>query len=115
MLASQLGITSPVTTNRVNYETPAKHCSRYVEVGLDSKVYTGWRLPTKQEIAIINGYQNRSGSSAVEIDRIFTAQYYSSLDGDKKEIESYTGSQNEFIRCVRDLTPGEVAELNRIK
>lgn len=115
MLASQLGITNPVTTNRVNYETPAKHCSRYVEVGLDSKVYTGWRLPTKQEIAIINGYQNRSGSSAVEIDRIFTAQYYSSLDGDKKEIESYTGSTNEFIRCVRDLTPGEVAKLNRIK
>lgn len=115
MLASQLGVTAQVTDSRRTWQTPAVHCSQYVEVSMDGKVYDDWRLPTKEEISIIFGYQTRTGDEAVEISTIFTAHYYSSLDGDKKEITPYTGGDSEFIRCVRDLTPAEVEALNKIK
>ena len=115
MLASQLGVTAQVTDSKRTWQTPAVHCSQYVEVSMDGKVYDDWRLPTKEEISIIFGYQTRTGDEAVEISTIFTAHYYSSLDGDKKEITPYTGGDAEFIRCVRDLTPAEVEALNKIK
>lgn len=115
MLASQLGSTYPVTDARKERETPATHCARYVEAGLDGTVYTGWRLPTKDEIDIINQYQSRDGALKVEIDKIFTGHYYSSLDGGNHTIEGHSGQDNEYIRCVRDLTPEELAELNKVK
>lgn len=115
MLASQLGSTYPVTADRKAIQTPAVHCSQYVEVGLDGTVYDGWRLPTKDEIEIINQYQSRTGVNAVEISTIFTGHYYSTIDGSNQAITGASGDDVEYLRCVRDLTPAEVEALNKIK
>ena len=115
MLASQLGSTNPVTAARKAIQTPAVHCSQYVEVGLDGTVYDGWRLPTKDEIEIINQYQSRTGVNAVEISTIFTGHYYSTIDGSNQAITGASGGDVEYLRCVRDLTPAEVEALNKIK
>lgn len=114
MVASQLGTTFEYTDARKTFQTPARHCSLYVEVGKNGKVYTGWRLPTKSEIRLINNYELRTGDKAVVLAPIFTGKNVCTLDGTSTEVEgkSDTGT---YLRCVRDMTAEEAAELNRIK
>ncbi|MBQ9660508.1 MAG: hypothetical protein IJV37_04495 [Bacteroidales bacterium] len=116
MLASDLGTTGPATDEKKSRQTPAVHCVLYAEVGLDGIVYAGWRLPTQAEIALVEDYQSRAGALVIK-DNILTGQKYSTLDGG---FVTRAGSfspdqQNEYIRCVRDLRPEEVAKLNHIK
>ena len=55
------------------------------------------------------------------IDNLFSGHYYFHLDyTDINSVVTVTNNTtanptNKYIRCVRDLTPGEVAKLNRIK
>lgn len=117
MLASRLGVTNHVTSETKAKLSPAKHCNRYVEVGQDETVYSGWRLPTAAEIAIIDGYQGNTQVKDKTLDQVLTGAHYCTLDGDDTVVTYNTSSYPErvYMRCVRDLTPGEVAKLNRIK
>jgi len=117
MLASRLGVTNQVTSDTKAKLSPAKHCNRYVEVGQDETVYSGWRLPTAAEIAIIDGYQGNSQVINNTLDQVLTGKHYCTLDGDDTVVTHNTTANPEsvYLRCVRDLTPGEVAKLNRIK
>ena len=123
MVASQLGASLSANQDRINYQTPAKHCALYIEVDEDGKVYSGWRLPTRQEIRLFDIYQGRikANPDNVVIDNLFSGHYYFHLDyTDINSVVTVTNNTtanptNKYIRCVRDLTPGEVAKLNRIK
>lgn len=112
MIASQLGALSKGSTTDANLA--AKHCAEYMEVATDGTRYEGWRLPTKEEIAVIIKYQNTVSETMATV--LSDCNYYA-LDGSA----SWTGiwEDNEenrnripFIRCVRDLSPEEVEAIN---
>lgn len=109
MIASQLGALSI----RGSFEAAdaATHCSQYVEVAQDGTTYTGWRLPTKEEVGIILQYQQNLPETMANV---MTARFYYTLDGDAAENPSPTGntSTTRFVRCVRDLSPSEVNAIN---
>jgi hypothetical protein len=123
MLASQLGTVSPT-----NWKTASKHCQNYVEVGLNGTVYSDWRLPTLSELAVISEYQNsgkgvmatvlggESYWSAYHISDKNCGYYKTGYDNDKTYHDGWAGSETGvdannscYIRCIRDLTPAELA------
>lgn len=103
-LASQLG-TVYVFDDGVK---ASKHCDDYVEVGLDGKRYDNWRLPTESEISVIVNYQYDKSQDVVS--EVLAGKYYWALSGKKVQANS-KGSGNGYVRCVRDLSPEEVTEL----
>ncbi len=107
MLASQLTSLDGAFSNS---ETSAIHCALYKEVDVDGNVYTGWRLPTKQEIEYM--IENQTSNTQVMI-RVLTGHYYYTLDGDKAEYKGYTGGDATYVRCVRDVSAEEIARLNQ--
>lgn len=111
MIASQLGAMSLV--GGLNAEKAATHCSEYVEVSSDGTRYTGWRLPTKEEVAVILDYQYDE-SKRETMAEVLAARYYYTLDGNTAEntYEERTGTNGIFARCIRDLSPEEVEAIN---
>lgn len=111
MIASQLGGMS--TVGGMNAAKAAQHCSEYVEVALDGTRYTGWRLPTQEEVAVILDYQYDENKSETMAE-VLAAKYYYTLDGTPAEntYEERTGSDGTFARCIRDLSPSEVEAIN---
>lgn len=108
MLASKLGTVSPFSYG-VN---ASDHCDKYVEVRTDGKKYTDWRLPTAAEIGVICKYQNNKTQNVMS--QVLRAHSYWALDGSEvtaNENDSDTG----YVRCVRDLSPDEVKELENKK
>lgn len=103
-LASQLG-TVYVFDDGVK---ASKHCDDYVEVGLDGKRYDNWRLPTESEISVIVNYQYDKSQDVVS--EVLAGKYYWALSGKKVQANS-KGSGSGYVRCVRDLSPEEVTEL----
>ncbi len=133
MIASQLGVTS----SNEGIATAYAQCENYVEVtyrrpsfngsfsnGIynrtgatdaakleDWVVYSDWRLPTAAEIGIIAQYQNAQGAVAV----VLAGKNYYSFGGgatstsDGISSTSVPGgtSNGTFIRCVRDVKPGD--------
>lgn len=114
MLASQLGA---VLSNQLQGESAKTHCSTYKEVSKDSKgnitEYTGWRLPTAAEIGIITKYQQDANQDAIA--RVLTGEKYCTFDGNLTETKVNNPVRGYGTRCVRDLTPAEVAELEAKK
>ena len=110
MIASQLGGFDRGSAG-LNGATAAEHCSQYVEVAQDGTTYTGWRLPTKEEVNVIIEYQY-SPSTSESMAEVLTAHYYYSLDGTSATNTQYTGTNGTFVRCVRDLSPAEVNAIN---
>ena len=110
MIASQLGAVS--TTN--SGTTAATHCGTYMEVGEDGKRYVGWRLPTKQEIEVIIGYQDGTYTSGITMVTVLGGAYYWALDGTTAYVSSGSGgsSSTGYVRCVRDLSVEEINQLN---
>lgn len=112
MIASQLGALSKGTTR--DSGEAAAHCARYMEVATDGTRYTGWRLPTTEEISIILKYQaDLPETMAV----VLTDAYYFSLSGEsvwtnRMEDNTTNRARPPFIRCVRDLSPEEVEAIN---
>lgn len=104
MLASQLGTVSTFGKG-VN---ASNHCDKYVEVRTDGKKYTGWRLPTAAEIGVITKYQYDSKQNVMS--EVLRGRQYWALDGSKVTANK-NGSGSGFVRCVRDLSPEEVKEL----
>lgn len=104
MLASQLGTVQPFG----NGVDASNHCDKYVEVRTGGKKYTDWRLPTAAEIGVICKYQNNKTQNVMS--QVLRAHSYWALDGSEvtaNENDSDTG----YVRCVRDLSPDEVKEL----
>lgn len=110
MIASQLG---GLQRQYGNPSDAATHCGQYMEVGTDGTMYLGWRLPTKEEINVIIGYQSDPQYSETIV-TVLSAQYYWTLDGTAAYVS--TGSSgsatNAYVRCVRDLTADEVKDIN---
>lgn len=113
MLASQLGVVKPFNT----FEDAAKHCDAYVEVSMNKKRYDDWRLPTQEEINSIVEFQNDK-KAANTMDRVLKGYYYWTANGGKSNKVPGSNIDNSpgAVRCIRDLSPTEVQELeNNLK
>lgn len=119
MIASQLGAVQSGTFNQTTAKT---HCETYREVKKENGkqvIYDGWRLPTKTEIQFIvdfqkESYKNNKGEKKQPIKPVLEGANYYTLN--KVSVATgYTGweASGTFIRCVRDLTPREVEELDK--
>lgn len=110
MLASQLGV---VTISNSSFNMAKNHCDKYIEVNTDKKKYTDWRLPTPSEVKVICKYQNDRTQNVMS--EVLKRQYYWTRNGKKTLANSQDGLSQGFIRCVRDLSPDEVKELENKK
>ena len=113
MLASQLGVVNAFDT----FKDAANHCEKYVEVSKNKKRYDDWRLPTQEEINSIVEFQNDK-KAANTMDRVLKGYYYWTANGGKsdKVPGSTVDNRPGAVRCIRDLSPAEVQELeNNLK
>ena len=111
MLASQLG-TVYAFTGKNDGKKASEHCDKYIEVNTDGKKYTNWRLPTASEIGVITKYQYDKNQNVIDV--VLAGGSYWALNGKQVEAnpnDTYTG----YVRCVRDLSPEEVKELENKK
>ncbi|MBQ6432843.1 MAG: hypothetical protein IJJ94_02675 [Bacteroidaceae bacterium] len=115
MIGSQLGI---VTNTGWNSTRAADHCSKYMEVADDGTRYTGWRLPTADEIEVIVNYQQgRFGNITIsQEDRVIAevlkgANYYN-LSGGSTATNISGATNGTFLRCIRELSAEEIEKLN---
>lgn len=111
MLASQLG-TVTAFTGKNDGKNASEHCDKYIEVNTDGKKYTDWRLPTASEIGVITNYQYKTNQNVIDV--VLAGGSYWALNGSQVEANKnneYTG----YVRCVRDLSPEEVKELENKK
>lgn len=113
MIASQLGAVTPFDAANA----AATHCSRYMEVAEDGTRYTGWRLPTEDEISVITRYQQGtingvtiSNAAYQAMTPVLTGRTYWSLTGEA--VNTGIGEGGPYLRCVRDLSATEVDHLN---
>ena len=107
MLASQLGTVTAHSTG----ESASQHCNDYVEVSKDGKVYDDWRLPTPAEIGVITKYQYDESQNVIT--EVLKGRYYWALN--HKKIKTRDKNSGTGARCVRDLSPDEVKELENKK
>lgn len=118
MIASQLGAVQSAYFNQSGAKT---HCETYREVKKENSkqvIYDGWRLPTKTEIQFIVDFQkesykhNASSEFKKPIKPVLEGANYYTLNN--KTVATGVESGDEvFVRCVRDLTPAEVDELDK--
>ena len=117
MIASQLGAVRSANFNQSRAKT---HCETYREVKKENDkqvIYDGWRLPTKTEIQFIvdfqqESYKNNKGKTKQPIKPVLEGANYYTLNN--KTVATGVESGDEvFVRCVRDLTPAEVDELDK--
>lgn len=117
MIASQLGAVRSTNFNQSRAKT---HCETYREVKKKNGkqvIYDGWRLPTKTEIQFIvdfqqESYKNNKGKTKQPIKPVLEGANYYTLNNET--VATGVESGNEvFVRCVRDLTPAEVDELDK--
>lgn len=117
MIASQLGAVRSANFDQSGAKT---HCETYREVKKENGkqvIYDGWRLPTKTEIQFIvdfqkESYKNNKGETKQPIKPVLEGANYYTLNN--KTVATGVESGNEvFVRCVRDLTPAEVDELDK--
>ena len=117
MIASQLGA---VRSAKFNQSRAKTHCETYREVKKENGkqvIYDGWRLPTKTEIQFIvdfqqESYKNNKGETKQPIKPVLEGANYYTLNN--KTVATGVESGDEvFVRCVRDLTPAEVEELDK--
>lgn len=113
MIASQLGA---IYTKYLNKEDAPGHCKTYREVDVNGKKYDNWRLPTAAEIKFIADFQKESFKTNNNVEKkpiktVLTGQNYYTMDG--SYIDTGMDDPGIAIRCVRDLTPAEVEELDK--
>lgn len=111
MLASQLG-TVYAFTGKNDGKNASEHCDKYIEVNTDGKKYTNWRLPTASEIGVITNYQYNKNQKVIDV--VLSGGSYWALNGNKVEANK-NDDESGFVRCVRDLSPEEVKELENKK
>lgn len=120
IIASQLGT---VSSGAFNQENARQHCNTYREVqkekGSNVQVtYDGWRLPTETEIQFIVDFQKESfktndGTEKKPIQPVLQGKKYYTLNNSTVETNIQNAGSGTFVRCVRDLTPAEVDELDK--
>ena len=120
IIASQLGT---VSSGAFNQENARQHCNTYREVqkekGSNVQVtYDGWRLPTETEIQFIVDFQKESfktndGTEKKPIQPVLQGKKYYTLNNSTVETNIQNAGSGTFVRCVRDLTPREVEELDK--
>ena len=85
------------------------YCKKYKEKATtyknESLELKGWRLPTKEEINRIYKLGNEDKAIGKQLLR---GEYYWTLDGDKTERNGNNPQNGTYVRCVHDLTPGEI-------
>lgn len=113
MIASQLGA---IYTKYLNKEDAPGHCKTYREVDVNGNKYDNWRLPTAAEIKFIADFQKESFKTNSKAEKkpiktVLTGESYYTMDGGT--IDTGMQEQGPSIRCVRDLTPEEVEELDK--
>lgn len=117
MIASQLGAVLSANFDQSGAKT---HCETYREVKKENGkqvIYDGWRLPTKTEIQFIvdfqqESYKNNKGKTKQPIKPVLEGANYYTLNNET--VATGVESGNEvFVRCVRDLTPDQVEELDK--
>lgn len=85
------------------------YCKKYQEKATTYKKerleLNGWRLPTKEEINRI--YELGKEDKAIG-NQLLRGEYYWTLDGDKTEKNGNNPQNGTYVRCVHDLTPGEI-------
>lgn len=85
------------------------YCKKYQEKATTYKneklELNGWRLPTKEEINRIYKLGNKDKAVGKQLLR---GEYYWTLDGDKSERNGNNPQNGTYVRCVHDLTQGEI-------
>ena len=118
MIASQLGA---VQSEHFNQTRAKEHCITYREVKKENGkqvIYDGWRLPTKTEIQFIvdfqkESYKNNKGEKKQPIKPVLEGANYYTLNNIDVATNISGANSGTFVRCVRDLTPREVEELDK--
>ena len=92
-----------------NNQAARDYCKKYQEKATtykgESLELNGWRLPTKEEINRI--YKLGNEDKAIS-NQLLRGEYYWTLDGDKTERNGNNPQSGTYVRCVHDLTPGEI-------
>ena len=92
-----------------NNQAARDYCKKYQEKATTYKKerleLNGWRLPTKEEINRI--YKLGNDDKAIS-KQLLRGEYYWTLDGDKTERNGNNTQSGTYVRCVHDLTPGEI-------
>lgn len=118
MIASQLGA---VYSDKFDQSKAKEHCETYREVKKENGKqvkYDGWRLPTKAEIQFIVDFQkefykhNTSSEFKQPIKPVLEGANYYTLNNETVATGVESGD-DAYVRCVRDLTPAEVDELDK--
>lgn len=117
MIASQLGAVLSANFDQSGAKT---HCETYREVKKENGkqvIYDGWRLPTKTEIQFIvdfqqESYKNNKGKTKQPIKPVLEGANYYTLNNETVATGVESGDE-VFVRCVRDLTPAQVEELDK--
>lgn len=117
MIASQLGAVKSANFTQSKAKT---HCETYREVKKENGkqvIYDGWRLPTKTEIQFIvdfqqESYKNNKGETKQPIKPVLEGANYYTLNNETVATGVESGDE-VFVRCVRDLTPAQVEELDK--
>lgn len=90
------------------------YCKKYQEKATTYKKerleLNGWRLPTKEEINRIYKLGNEDKAIGKQLLR---GEYYWTLDGDKSERNGNNTQSDTYVRCVHDLTPGEIVLIEK--
>lgn len=118
MIASQLGA---VRSANFDQDKAKTHCETYREVKKENDkqvIYDGWRLPTKTEIQFIvdfqkESYKNNKGEKKQPIKPVLEGANYYTLNNIDVATNISGANSGTFVRCVRDLTPAEVEELDK--
>ena len=119
MIASQLGA---VYSSYFDQDKAKEHCITYREVKKENGkqvIYDGWRLPTKTEIQFIVDFQkesykhNASSEFKKPIKPVLEGANYYTLNNIDVATNISGANSGTFVRCVRDLTPEEVDELDK--
>lgn len=117
MIASQLGA---VYSSHFDQDKAKEHCITYREVKKENGKqvkYDGWRLPTKTEIQFIVDFQQESfkrndNKEIKPIKPVLEGANYYTLNNETVATGVESGD-DAYVRCVRDLTPEEVEELDK--
>lgn len=90
------------------------YCKKYQEKATTYKnenlELKGWRLPTKEEINRI--YKLGNEDKAIS-NQLLRGESYWTLDGDKTVRNGNNPQYGTYVRCVHDLTPGEIVLIEK--
>lgn len=93
-------------------EAARTYCQSYSETATTQKGETldmnGWRLPTTDEVKLINQLANQN--KAVDSQILSNACYWT-LDGKKTAFNGAQEGNSTYVRCVHDLTLEEIEKI----